>query len=125
MSAEDIKACLLEVDEKRLNENMLNQLIKYMPTQDSLNKLANLKEDYSELHDAEQFALSVGSIKRLHPRLNSIAFKLRFNEMVGDIKPMIVGATAACSEIKRSRKFAKVLEMVLLCGKICLQHRHL
>ncbi|XP_028968605.1 protein diaphanous homolog 2 [Galendromus occidentalis] len=118
MSADDIKTCLLEVDEKRLDENMLNQLIKYMPTQDSLNKLANLKEDYSELHDAEQFALSLGSIKRLHPRLNSIAFKLRFQEMVGDIKPMVVGATAACEEVKSSRKFAKVLEIVLLCGNI-------
>lgn len=117
MSAEDIKTCILEVDETHLNENLLEQLIKYMPTQDALNKLANLKEDVNELHDAEQFALSVGSIKRLHPRLNSIAFKLRFQEMVGDIKPMVVGATAACEEIKTSRKFAKVLEFVLLCGE--------
>ncbi|OQR72382.1 hypothetical protein BIW11_10421, partial [Tropilaelaps mercedesae] len=118
MSAEDIKTCLLEVDESRLHDSMIQQLIKYMPTQDALNKLINLKDDVSELHDAEQFALSVGSIKRLHPRLNSISFKLRFQEMVSDIKPMVVGATAACEEIKSSKKFAKILEIVLLCGNI-------
>lgn len=116
MSAEDIKTCLLEVDEVRLHDSMIQQLIKYMPTQDALNKLINLKSDASELHDAELFALTLGSIKRLHPRLNSISFKLRFQEMVSDIKPMVVGATAACEEIKSSKKFAKILEIVLLCG---------
>ncbi|KAF4519233.1 hypothetical protein B566_EDAN009794 [Ephemera danica] len=43
-------------------------------------------------------------------------FKLTQAEMVQEVKPEIVAATAACEEIKRSSKFARILELVLLMG---------
>lgn len=116
MSATTIRDYLLEVDEEHLTEAMLQQLIKYMPEADQLKKLAELKDNLADLAEAEQFAVAIGSIKRLHSRLQSISFKLRFSEMVQDIKPGIVAATEACEEVRSSRKFAKVLELVLLLG---------
>lgn len=116
MSASTIRDYLLEVDEEHLTEAMLQQLIKYMPEADQLKKLAELKDNLADLAEAEQFAVAIGSIKRLHSRLESISFKLRFSEMVQDIKPGIVAATEACEEVRSSRKFAKVLELVLLLG---------
>lgn len=35
-----------------------------------------------------------------------------------DCKPDIVAATAACEEVKKSRKLAKILEIILLIGNI-------
>jgi hypothetical protein len=35
-----------------------------------------------------------------------------------DCKPDIVAATAACEEVKKSKKFAKILELILLIGNI-------
>ncbi len=35
-----------------------------------------------------------------------------------DCKPDIVAATAACDEVRKSRKFAKILEIILLIGNI-------
>ena len=58
----------------------------------------------------------MASIKRLVPRLKSISFKQHYSEMVQDIKPDIVAATLACEEISESKKFAKLLELVLLVG---------
>jgi len=45
-----------------------------------------------------------------------MSFKLQFSEMVQDIKPDIVAAAAACEEIKSSKKFAQILELILLVG---------
>lgn len=41
---------------------------------------------------------------------------LKFDELVQDVKPDIVAGTAACEEIKRSKKFAKILQLILLFG---------
>ena len=37
-----------------------------------------------------------------------ISFKLKFTELVQDIKPDVVAACAACEEVKKSSKFSKV-----------------
>ena len=75
----------------------------------------SLKE-YDNLAEAEQFAISISGIKRLVPRLKSLLFQQRYPELVQDCKPHIVSATAACKEVKESKKFAKILEFVLLIG---------
>lgn len=36
--------------------------------------------------------------------------------MVQDIKPDIVAGTAACEEVRNSKKFSKILELILLMG---------
>ena len=48
--------------------------------------------------------------------MKSLSFMLRFDELVQDIKPDIVAGTAACEEVKGSKKFAKILELILLLG---------
>lgn len=41
---------------------------------------------------------------------------LRYEELVQDVKPDIVASTAACEEVKNSKKFARILELILLLG---------
>ena len=74
-------------------------------------------QDYDNLAEAEQFAISISGIKRLVPRLKSLLFQQRYPELVQDCKPHIVSSTAACKEVKESKKFTKILEFVLLIGK--------
>ena len=45
-------------------------------------------------------------------------FKVRFPEFVQDCKPHIVAVNAACEEIKKSSKFRRILELILLIGNI-------
>lgn len=72
--------------------------------------------------------------KRLLPRLKSLSFKHHYVEMMQDTKPVciqyffidiiyfeilfqdIVAATAACEEVKKSKKFSRILELILLMG---------
>ncbi|GJQ75438.1 dia [Trypoxylus dichotomus] len=116
MPYDEIKKCLLRCDETVLTENVLEGLIQYLPPPDQLNKMQQYKESYEELTEAEQFCVKLSEVKRLLPRLKSLRFKQQYAEMVTDVKPDIVAATAACEEVKKSRKFAKLLELILLLG---------
>ena len=60
----------------------------------------------------------ISLIFRLVPRLKSLRFMLHYPELVQDCKPDIVAATAACEEVRRSKKFGKLLEIILLIGNI-------
>ena len=118
-----------------MTENLLQSLIQYLPSPDQLNKLQEHASDYDNLAEAEQFAISLADIKRrvdftgnthmlislifrLVPRLKSLRFMLHYPELVQDCKPDIVAATAACEEVRRSKKFGKLLEIILLIGNI-------
>ncbi|KAG7201503.1 hypothetical protein KM043_004258 [Ampulex compressa] len=116
MSYDEVKACLLKCDGPVISDNVLQGLIQYLPPPDQLTKLQLYKDQYEDLTEAEQFCVTISTIKRLLPRLRSLSFMLRYEEMVQDIKPDIVAGTAACEEVKGSKKFARILELILLLG---------
>ncbi|KAL8189851.1 UNVERIFIED_CONTAM: hypothetical protein K2H54_015017 [Gekko kuhli] len=113
---EDIRTMILEVDETQLSESMLQNLIKYLPEQKQLGELPKWKSEYNNLSEPEQFAVVMSGVKRLQPRLSAILFKLQFEEQVSNIKPDIMAVSAACEEIRKSRSFCRLLELVLLMG---------
>merc|ERR1719259_1259059 len=118
LSYEELKICILKCDTEVLTENLLQALIQYIPPPDELNKLKEFEKEYDNLPEAEQFSISISGIKRLVPRLKSLMFQQRYPELVQDCKPHIVAATAACDEVRKSKKFAKILEIILLIGNI-------
>uniref|UniRef100_A0A8C0J1T7 Diaphanous related formin 3 n=1 Tax=Chelonoidis abingdonii TaxID=106734 RepID=A0A8C0J1T7_CHEAB len=91
-------------------------LIKHLPEQEQLNTLSKLKSEYNNLSEPEQFGIVMSNVKRLQTRLSAILFKLQFEEQVNNIKPDIMAVSAACEEIKKSKSFRKLLELVLLIG---------
>ncbi|XP_034064011.1 protein diaphanous homolog 2 isoform X3 [Gymnodraco acuticeps] len=113
---EEIRDIVLEVDEERLSESLIQNLIKNLPEQKELNALAELKGEYEELVESEQFGIVMSSLKLLRPRLNGIIFKLTFEEQVNNIRPDIMNVTFACEEVKKSEGLSNLLELVLLVG---------
>ncbi|XP_078544551.1 protein diaphanous homolog 2 isoform X2 [Lissotriton helveticus] len=116
MPYDEIKNTILEVDEERLSESLIQNLVKNLPEQKELSSLAQLKEEYEDLCEPEQFGVVMSSIKMLRPRLHGILFKLTFEEHVNNIRPDIMAVTLACEELKRSESFNKLIELVLLVG---------
>ncbi|XP_031777153.1 protein diaphanous isoform X5 [Nasonia vitripennis] len=116
MSYDEVKTCLLRCEGPVIHDNILQGLIQYLPPPDQLTKLLNYKDQYDDLTEAEQFCVKVSQIKRLLPRLRSLSFMLKYDELVQDVKPDIVAGTAACEEVMNSKKFAKILELILLLG---------
>ncbi|KAL0116688.1 hypothetical protein PUN28_009956 [Cardiocondyla obscurior] len=112
----EVRRCLFRCEGPVISDNILQGLIQYLPPPDQLLKLQMYKDQYDDLTEAEQFCVTISTIKRLLPRLRSLSFMLRYEELVQDIKPDIVAATAACEEVKSSKKFARILELILLLG---------
>uniref|UniRef100_A0A8C3Y7N2 Diaphanous related formin 2 n=1 Tax=Catharus ustulatus TaxID=91951 RepID=A0A8C3Y7N2_CATUS len=112
---EEIKNIILEVDEEKLSESLIQNLVKNLPEQKELNALAELKDEYNDLAEPEQFGV-MSSVKMLRARLNGILFRLMFEEHVNNIKPDIMAVTLACEELKKSESFSKLLELVLFLG---------
>uniref|UniRef100_A0A8C9MIV9 Protein diaphanous homolog 2 n=1 Tax=Serinus canaria TaxID=9135 RepID=A0A8C9MIV9_SERCA len=94
----------------------LQNLVKNLPEQKELNALAELKDEYNDLAEPEQFGVVMSSVKMLRARLNGILFRLMFEEHVNNIKPDIMAVTLACEELKKSESFSKLLELVLFLG---------
>ncbi|KAK1167642.1 hypothetical protein AOXY_G10381 [Acipenser oxyrinchus oxyrinchus] len=113
---QEIKRMVLEVDEEKLTEPMIQNLVKHLPEQEQLNALVHFKNEYPSLSEPEQFGVVMSAVKRLRPRLNAILFKLQFEEQVNNIRPDIMAVNAACEEIRKSKSFSKLLELVLLMG---------
>lgn len=103
MSYEEVKSCLLKCEGPVISDNILQGLIQYLPPPDQLKKLHFYKDQYDDLTEAEQFCITISTIKRLLPRLRSLSFMLRYEELVQDVKPDIVAGTAACEEVKDSK----------------------
>nr|XP_023405812.1 protein diaphanous homolog 1 isoform X2 [Loxodonta africana] len=116
MPYQEIKTVILEVNEAVLTESMIQNLIKQMPEPEQLKMLSELKDEYDDLAESEQFGVVMGTVPRLRPRLNAILFKLQFSEQVENIKPEIVSVTAACEELRKSESFSSLLEITLLVG---------
>ncbi|NXY18421.1 DIAP2 protein, partial [Atrichornis clamosus] len=56
---EEIKNIILEVDEEKLSESLIQNLVKNLPEQKELNALAELKDEYNDLAEPEQFGVVV------------------------------------------------------------------
>ncbi|KAM4621830.1 protein diaphanous homolog 1 [Polymixia lowei] len=113
---EEIKNVILEVNEKFLTESMVQNLVKQLPEAEQLSVLGEMKDEYDDLAEAEQFAVVMSGVKRLKPRLNAILFKLQFEEQLNNIKPDVVSVTAACEELRKSQTFAQLLQIILVVG---------
>uniref|UniRef100_A0A663FIM8 Diaphanous related formin 2 n=1 Tax=Aquila chrysaetos chrysaetos TaxID=223781 RepID=A0A663FIM8_AQUCH len=87
---EEIKNIILEVDEEKLSESLIQV--------------------------CENISGFMSSVKMLRSRLNGILFRLMFDEHVNNIKPDIMAVTLACEELKKSESFSKLLELVLFLG---------
>nr|XP_046246873.1 protein diaphanous homolog 3-like isoform X3 [Scatophagus argus]XP_046246882.1 protein diaphanous homolog 3-like isoform X3 [Scatophagus argus] len=116
MPYQEIRRMIVEVDEEQLTEPMIQNLVKHLPEQEQLNALAKYKNEYANLSEPEQFGVVMSSVKRLRPRLSHILFLLQFEEQVNNLRPDILAVNAACDEVRKSRPFGHLLELVLLLG---------
>ncbi|TMW45272.1 hypothetical protein DOY81_009647 [Sarcophaga bullata] len=82
LSYEQIKICLLRCDTDILSSNILQNLIQYLPPPEQLKRLQEIKAKGEPLPPIEQFAATIGEIKRLSPRLHNLNFKLTFADMI-------------------------------------------
>jgi dTDP-glucose pyrophosphorylase len=55
----DIRKLVLSVDDEKLHEQTIEQLIKYMPNKEEMMQLLAYKDKMNDLSDAERFGVVV------------------------------------------------------------------
>ncbi|GAB6019667.1 hypothetical protein CHUAL_001222 [Chamberlinius hualienensis] len=91
------------------------ELTKFIPSDEVMEQLGGMRNE-PNLSKAERFLLTLSTIHRLKPRLHALQFMARFNDLYGDLEPVIKNVLAACEQVRNSNNFAKVLEIILMIG---------
>lgn len=117
MSNHEIRHAILSLDEECcMSNDILEQLMKYVPTSEEISMLGELVAQIDLFGAADRFIWEMSQIPRYEQRLNAIFFKRKINERMGFIEPQIACVMQACKEIETSSAFHQLLELVLALG---------
>uniref|UniRef100_A0A8R1I3L9 Uncharacterized protein n=1 Tax=Caenorhabditis japonica TaxID=281687 RepID=A0A8R1I3L9_CAEJA len=118
MSHSELKSAILEVNEKVLTIGFLEQLRAAVPPEkEMIDKLRAVdKKQFDEMPEGEQFITRLLQIQGLPLRLDLILFKMRFSEILNELKPAMSSVMEACEEVRKSDGFRTFLKLVLATG---------
>ena len=57
--SDGVKQLILSIDDEKLTEQLLAQMLKYLPSKEEMQQLGTYKDKLQELSDAEQFGAMV------------------------------------------------------------------
>ena len=118
-SYESVKKSICNCDTEVLSEFFLKSLIGIL---ESIENLSSLHEEYGEEYDnftkADQFCITISTIDRVAERLKCLLFSQRCPQIIEECKKAMEHAINACQVVKRSTKFSKILEYILMIGNI-------
>ncbi|KAJ2312715.1 hypothetical protein H4R23_004655, partial [Coemansia sp. Cherry 401B] len=114
----DIRRGLLRMDTSVVSENMLKQLLTYVPTPEERGLLSAYqgRPDRKRLARAERFFLETMKIWRYEQRLRVTTTWAAWPETFRDLQRDIASVMTAAHAVSTSRHFPQVLEVVLSIG---------
>jgi len=117
MTNEDIIRALLSMDSKEeLPMDMVEQLLKFIPTNEERALLEERNNDLDSLSRADRFLYDVSMITHYEQRLNTLFYKKKFGLSISEMEPKIMAVMEASKEVSRSKKLKKLLEIILALG---------
>jgi hypothetical protein len=115
LDAKSIKKAINDVDANILPRPILQELLKFIPTDEELNALKAIPEsDYNDLAFAETFMLEISEIEKYGDKLQALYFMECFPEYEYDADSMIASLQGASEDIKNSKKFRDVLQVLFI-----------
>ncbi|XP_017255322.1 formin-like protein 5 [Daucus carota subsp. sativus] len=99
-----------------LPAELIETLLKMAPTSQEELKLRLYDEDISKLGPADRFVKTLIEIPFAYQRLEALLFMCSLQNEFGSLKESFKVLEVACTELKNSRLFLKLLEAVLKLG---------
>lgn len=90
--------------------------MKMVPTEEEVSKFQEYQGDSTLLGPADRFIQGILQIPNSFERLDAMLYKASFKEELQHIRETISALEMACKELKGSRTFTKLLEVVLKTG---------
>nr|XP_051177475.1 formin-like protein 18 isoform X2 [Lolium perenne] len=114
VSAADVRTAVTEGHE--LPSDLIQTLIRWIPTSDEELKLRLYNGEMSQLGPAEQFLKTIIEIPYIFQRLEVLLFMASLPEEAASVKQSFETLEVACQELRHNRLFKKLLEAVLKTG---------
>eukprot|EP00794_Sanderia_malayensis_P020228 gene20228-22204_t len=117
LSNQEIIDTILSMDtEDKLSKDMLELMLKFVPSSDELNLLDGHKNQLHLFTKADRFLYDIGKIPHYEQRLKALVFKKSFNDRLAELIPQIQVVQKACKELVRSKRLRTLLQIVLVLG---------
>ncbi|XP_059659963.1 formin-like protein 1 [Cornus florida] len=117
VTVEEVCDALLEGNVDTLGTELLECLLKMVPTKEEERKLKEYKDDSPvKLGPAERFLKAVLEVPFAFKRVDAMLYIANFDSEVEYLKKSFETLETACEELRNSRMFLKLLEAVLKTG---------
>ncbi|KAF2919784.1 hypothetical protein DAI22_08g161300 [Oryza sativa Japonica Group] len=116
LNANTSQVCNSVIQGNGLSVQQLEALVKMKPTKEEEEKLLNYDGDINMLDPAENFVKVLLTIPMAFPRMEVMLYKENFDDEVAHIKMSFAMIEGACTELKSSKLFLRLLEAVLKTG---------
>uniref|UniRef100_F1RVQ5 Dishevelled associated activator of morphosis 2 n=1 Tax=Sus scrofa TaxID=9823 RepID=F1RVQ5_PIG len=117
LSNEEIRQAVLKMDEQEdLAKDMLEQLLKFVPEKSDIDLLEEHKHEIERMARADRFLYEMSRIDHYQQRLQALFFKKKFQERLAEAKPKVEAILLASRELIRSKRLARMLEVILAIG---------
>lgn len=116
LTYDDIRKAIISMDENVINESNIGTLKQIVPTAEELDQVLSYDGPKEDLAEPDKFFLVMTGIPSIVGRLESWEFKIKFMSMASAIRPDIENMIKACTQLKTSEKFKKLLTIVLAVG---------
>jgi dishevelled associated activator of morphogenesis len=122
MTTNELKNILLNFDdEDELPRDMIEQLLKFIPTVEEETLLEDNLTELTNMAKADRFLFEVSKIYRYKQKLETLLFKKRFLERYKEIGQLIDKIIKCCQILKSSKNVMQMLEIVLAMGNFMNQ----
>uniref|UniRef100_A0A7S2RF41 FH2 domain-containing protein n=1 Tax=Mucochytrium quahogii TaxID=96639 RepID=A0A7S2RF41_9STRA len=108
--------CSLDIDEDEVSIEDLRSVLNLMPTPEEENVLKAYKGERNILGKAEAYFMELMDIPRYKQRVKCFLYKMKFEDLFEDASMDFKMINSACKEILSSKKFCRLLEIVLALG---------
>uniref|UniRef100_A0A0N4ZWI3 GBD/FH3 domain-containing protein n=1 Tax=Parastrongyloides trichosuri TaxID=131310 RepID=A0A0N4ZWI3_PARTI len=128
MTNKEIKTAVLNMNEKnKIPKDMIEQMLKYVPTVDEIGLLNETVEKYKTpaiLASADRFLYEVSTIPRYEERLKCINIIRTFSEKVEELSPSMKVVLQASNLLTTNKKLKILLSIILSIGNYMNQGKH-
>ncbi|KAM9305949.1 delphilin [Gastrophryne carolinensis] len=116
LTHQELRHILMTMENERLEPSHIKQLLLYAPDEEEKKMFLAFTGSPSKLSAPDQFVLQMMSVPEYKMRLRSLLFRSTLQEKTEEIRASCDCVLKASSELRNSKKLAKILEFVLAMG---------
>ncbi|XP_076099910.1 disheveled-associated activator of morphogenesis 1-A-like [Mytilus galloprovincialis] len=117
LTNEEVIKAVTDMDSREdLPKDMLEQLLKFVPTTEEIQTLNEHSQEVDNMARADRFLFEASQVFHYEAILKALYFKKKFPERLGDIRPKINAVIDSSNTMMKSTKLRQLLEIILALG---------